>query len=38
VLRADDSGHVYLLWNEARSLTFATSPFLGDTGWRFERF
>jgi hypothetical protein len=37
-LCADMSGHVYLLWNEARSLSFATSPFHGDAGWRFEKF
>ena len=37
-LCADNSGHVYILWNEARSLTFAASPFYGDTGWRFEHF
>ena len=37
-LCADVSGHVYILWNEARTLTFGASPFYGDTGWRIEHF
>jgi hypothetical protein len=34
----DSSGHVFLLWNEGHTLTVATSPFYGDSGWRYEHF
>ncbi len=38
LLCADNSGHVFLLWNEGHTLTVAASPFYGDSGWRYEHF
>lgn len=38
LLCADDAGHVYLLWSEGPNMTIATSPFYGDSGWRYEQF
>jgi hypothetical protein len=35
---ADDYGHVYLLWSEGAGMTVASSPFYGDSGWRYEQF
>ena len=37
-LCADDFGHVHLLWNEGPALHAATSPFYGDSGWRYRHF
>jgi hypothetical protein len=38
LLGHDNSGHVHLLWNEGHTLTVASSPFYGDSGWRYEHF
>lgn len=38
LLCADNSGHVYLLWSEGAKMTVASSPFYGDSGWRYEQF
>jgi hypothetical protein len=38
LLCVGDTGHVYLLWNEGHTLTVASSPFYGDSGWSYEHF
>ncbi len=38
LLSHDNAGHVHLLWNEGHTLTVASSPFFGDSGWRYEHF